>query len=305
MNIILRRLFFLFFQIAIIFFITNLLIFLTPGDPVDFLLGQSVSQIDADTLRDFFGLNQTFFQQTINAFLRLLQFDFGMSFTQNKKVLDIVLPALKNTFYLGSFAVFLALTISIPIGLYGVFREGYFFRKCTNFLTSLFIALPNFILAPILVLLFAVYLKILPISGMDTIQSIILPGLTLAIGLSCLLIRMLQECGDDYIGMDFIKLAKAKGLSLKKIYLIHLLRMILIPLVTVIGIHLGSLLTGAIITEVIFSWDGIGQLLITSIQQRDYPIIQASVFFIATIYVVINFSTEIIYQLIDPRFKND
>ena len=158
MNIILRRLFFLFFQIAIIFFITNLLIFLTPGDPVDFLLGQSVSQIDADTLRDFFGLNQTFFQQTINAFLRLLQFDFGMSFTQNKKVLDIVLPALKNTFYLGSFAVFLALTISIPIGLYGVFREGYFFRKCTNFLTSLFIALPNFILAPILVLLFAFYL---------------------------------------------------------------------------------------------------------------------------------------------------
>ena len=305
MNIFLTRLLFLIFQIAIIFFITNLLIFLTPGDPVDFLLGQSVSPMDADRLREFFGLDQSFFQQTINGFLRLFQFDFGMSFTQNKKVLDIVLPALKNTFYLGGFAVLLALTISIPVGLYGVFRDGYFFRKCTNFLTSLFIALPSFIVAPLLVLLFAVFLKILPISGMDKIQSIILPGLTLAIGLSCLLIRMLQECGDDYINMDFIKLAKAKGLSIKKIYVSHLLRMILIPLVTVIGIHLGSLLSGAIITEVIFSWNGIGQLLIASIQQRDYPIIQASVFFIATTYVVINFSTEIIYRLIDPRLKND
>jgi peptide/nickel transport system permease protein len=163
--------------------------------------------------------------------------------------------------------------------------------------------MPAFWLGPMLMLIFAVWLAILPVSGMDSPSSIILPALTLGFGLSAILTRMTRTSLLEVLNEDFIRTARAKGLTERQVILRHALRAALLPIITIVGLQMGSLLAGTVITETIFSWDGIGRLLVESIEKRDYPVTQACVLLVALSYVVVNVLTDLLYRLADPRIR--
>lgn len=291
------------FLIFIIYLLTFILIRTIPGDPIDFLIGQNNQVVDIDALKKSLGLDLSFFQQLKLAIFNLLQLNFGVSIYQGAEVYDLLIPSLINTYQLALFSISVAILIGVPLGLAASFFKKSLFNKVLNFCVPILLALPSFILAPILILIFSLTFHLLPVNGMDSKLSIILPGLTLSLGLMAYLAKMTEDCVGDILDSQVIICLRAKGLSEIKIYMTHILRLITLPLITVIGLQMGSLLSGAIITEMIFSWDGVGKLLIDSIHQRDYPITQAAVFFISLSYVTINYLLEFLYPLLDSRVK--
>ena len=217
--------------------------------------------------------------------------------------MDLLAERLPATIKLAALALMIAISIGVPLGIVAALKVDRWADNLATVLSLTVSAMPHFWLGPLLMMVFALWLGLLPVSGMDANTSIILPALTLGFGLAAILTRMTRASMLEVLHEDFIRTARAKGLPEKTVILKHALRAALLPIVTVLGLQLGSLLAGTVITETVFAWDGIGRLLVESIEKRDYPVTQACVLVIALTYVFVNLLTDIIYTRIDPRVR--
>jgi peptide/nickel transport system permease protein len=295
------------FSFAVVIFgvllLTFLLIHLVPGDPVEVMLGESASIADRETLRTDLGLNQPLITQFGRYISKLAQGDLGQSIHTKTPIIELIKTRYPATLKLAVLSLIIGLAIGIPLGIYAALRNGKWQDFVVTIVSVRLSAMPAFWLGPMLMLVFAVWLGWLPVSGMESRTSIILPAITLGFGLSAILTRMTRTSLLEVLNDDFIRTARAKGLSEKTVIVKHALRAALLPIITIVGLQMGSLLAGTVITETIFSWDGIGRLLVESIEKRDYPVTQACVLVVALSYVLVNLFTDIIYKFADPRVR--
>ena len=283
--------------------LTFLLIHLVPGDPVEVMLGESASTADREVLRAELGLNQSVASQFGLYLSRLAHADFGVSIHSKTPIIDLIKTRYPATLKLALLALLIGVGVGVPLGIYAALKAGHWQDLLVTIVSVRLSAMPAFWLGPMLMLIFSVWLAILPVSGMDSPSSIILPALTLGFGLSAILTRMTRTSLLEVLNEDFIRTARAKGLTERQVILRHALRAALLPIITIVGLQMGSLLAGTVITETIFSWDGIGRLLVESIEKRDYPVTQACVLLVALSYVVVNVLTDLLYRLADPRIR--
>jgi len=288
------------FGVACIVF---LLIHLVPGDPVEVMLGESAQQADREALRTAMGLDQPVHIQMVNYFNSLFHFDLGSSLHSKRPVSEDLLERIPATIELTLASLLIAIMIAFPLGLIAAVRKSTLWDSCAMTVSLLGVSIPNFVLGPLLILLFSVQLGWFPVSGRDGLASLILPAITLGSAFAAVLSRMLRSSLLEVLNEDFIRTARAKGLSDQSIIWKHALKNALLPVITLLGLQLGLLLAGSIITEIVFSWPGIGQLTIESIKRRDYPVLQACVLLISLSYVVVNTLTDLLYAWLDPRIE--
>ena len=293
-----------FLQILGIFIVTFLILHLLPGDPIQVMLGESASLADKVKIRAELGLDQPIYKQMANSFFQIIHGDFGNSILTGVPIKEQIVIAMKNTYILALAALFIAIIFGLSGGIIAAKYKDSLLDKMIVSSSLFFISIPHFFLGPLLMLCLSIWLGWLPISGMESSFSIVLPALTLSLGMLAIIIKMTRNCMIEIINSDAVRTARAKGLSEWSITINHIFRLVLIPLITIIGMQFGSLLSGAIITETLFSWDGLGMLLVNSIQSRDYPITQACIFIIAISYVLVNLITEIFYKIVDPRMRD-
>jgi len=294
-----------FFTVAFgVLLLTFLLIHLVPGDPVEVMLGESASMADRAALRAELGLDQPVLQQFGDYMNKLAHGDFGHSIHTKAPIAELIKARYPATLKLALLSLLIGLAIGIPLGLYAALKAGHWQDIVVTMVSVRLSAMPAFWLGPVLMLVFAVWLGWLPVSGMDSRASIILPAVTLGLGLSAILTRMTRTSLLEVLNDDYIRTARAKGLSERIVILRHALRAALLPIITIVGLQMGSLLAGTVITETIFSWDGIGRLLVESIEKRDYPVTQACVLLVALSYVLVNLGTDVLYRLADPRVRS-
>jgi peptide/nickel transport system permease protein len=284
--------------------LTFLLIHLVPGDPVEVMLGESASTADRAALRADLGLNQPLIQQFGSYLSKLARGDFGHSIHTKTPIIDLIKMRYPATVTLALLSLIIGLVVGVPLGIYAALKANHWQDFVVTIVSVRLSAMPAFWLGPMLMLIFAVWLGWLPVSGMESNTSIILPAITLGFGLSAILTRMTRTSLLEVLNDDYIRTARAKGLSEKTVILRHALRAALLPIITIVGLQMGSLLAGTVITETIFSWDGIGRLLVESIEKRDYPVTQACVLVVALSYVVVNLCTDVLYRLADPRVRS-
>jgi peptide/nickel transport system permease protein len=283
--------------------LTFLLVHAVPGDPVEVMLGESASSADRMQLRADLGLNQPIYMQFSVYLNKLVHGDLGVSIHSKKPIIDLLAERLPATAKLALLALSFAIFIGLPLGIIAALKVNQWPDKLANLLSLSISAMPHFWMGPMLMMVFALWLGLLPVSGMESAAAIILPALTLGFGLAAILTRMTRASMLEVLHEDFIRTARAKGLTERAVILRHALRAALLPIVTVLGLQLGSLLAGTVITETVFSWDGVGRLLVESIEKRDYPVTQACVLLVALLYVAVNLATDIIYTKIDPRVR--
>ncbi len=280
-----------------------LLIHLIPGDPVEIMLGESASTADREALRTALGLNLPIGAQFQNYLYGLLQLDLGTSIHLRRPVVELLLERLPATGLLALATLLITLSLALPLGVLAAIRHNTWWDTGAMSFSMLGISIPNFWLGPLLILVFSLWLGWFPISGRSGFSSVILPALTLATGLIAVLSRMVRSSMLEVLGEDYMRTARAKGMPPGRVILHHGLRNALLPVITLLGLQLGALLAGAVITETVFSWPGIGLLTIESIQSRDYPVVQACVLLISVTYVVVNLLTDLAYAWIDPRIR--
>ena len=283
--------------------LTFVLVHAIPGDPVEVMLGESASSADREVLRQNLGLDEPLAIQFFQYVSKVAQGDLGVSIHSKKPIVDLLAERLPATIKLAALALIIAISIGVPSGIVAALKVDRWADNLATVMSLTISAMPHFWLGPLLMMVFALWLGLLPVSGMDSNTSIILPALTLGFGLAAILTRMTRASMLEVLDEDFIRTARAKGLPEKTVILKHALRAALLPIVTVLGLQLGSLLAGTVITETVFAWDGIGRLLVESIEKRDYPVTQACVLVIALTYVFVNLLTDIIYTRIDPRVR--
>jgi ABC-type dipeptide/oligopeptide/nickel transport system permease component len=283
--------------------LTFLLVHLVPGNPVEVMLGESAAPADRESLRAELGLNQPLYQQFGSYLGKLSQGDLGKSIHTQTPIIELIQQRYPATIKLTFLALIIGLLIGVPVGIYAALRNNQWQDWMVMLVSVRLSSMPAFWLGPMLMLVFAVWLGWLPVSGMETPSAIILPAATLGIGLSAILSRMTRTSLLEVLHDDFIRTARAKGISEYHVIVRHALRAALLPIITIVGLQMGSLLAGAVITETIFSWDGIGRLLVESIEKRDYPVTQACVLVIALSYVLVNRATDIAYRMADPRVR--
>lgn len=296
----------LFGTIPVIFgvlLLTFVLVHSIPGDPVEVMLGETAASADRQVLRQNLGLDEPLPIQFFQYVAKVAQGDLGVSIHSKKPIVDLLAERLPATMKLAALALMIAISIGVPLGIVAALKVDRWADNLATVLSLTVSAMPHFWLGPLLMMVFALWLGLLPVSGMDANTSIILPALTLGFGLAAILTRMTRASMLEVLHEDFIRTARAKGLPEKTVILKHALRAALLPIVTVLGLQLGSLLAGTVITETVFAWDGIGRLLVESIEKRDYPVTQACVLVIALTYVFVNLLTDIIYTRIDPRVR--
>lgn len=293
-----------FLQILGIFIVTFFILHLIPGDPIQVMLGESAAIADQMKLREELGLDQPIYKQMIDSSLQIFRGDFGKSILTGMPINNQIIDAMKNTYLLALTALSIAIIFGISGGLIAAKYKNSLIDRVIINSSLFFISIPHFFLGPLLMLWLSIWLGWLPISGMNSPFSIVLPALTLSLGMLAIIIKMTRNCMVEIMDSDAVRTARAKGLKEWTITINHIFRLVLIPLITIIGMQFGSLLSGAVITETLFSWNGLGMLLVDSIQMRDYPITQACIFIIAISYVFVNLFTEILYKFLDPRMKS-
>jgi ABC-type dipeptide/oligopeptide/nickel transport system permease component len=283
--------------------LTFLLVHLVPGDPVEVMLGESATSADRGALRAELGLDQPLPLQFVEYLGKLARGDFGHSIHSHAPISDLLAERIPATARLALLALALAIAIGLPLGIIAALRYRRWPDRVATVSALTLSAMPHFWLGPLLMLVFALWLGWLPVSGMENSGSIVLPALTLASGLAAILTRMTRASMLEVLSEDFVRTARAKGLPERAVILRHALKAALLPVVTVVGLQLGSLLAGAVITETVFGWDGVGRLLVESIEKRDYPVTQACVLVIALTYVLVNLLTDLAYARLDPRVR--
>jgi peptide/nickel transport system permease protein len=279
------------------------LIHLVPGDPAEVMLGESASIADLDELRARLGLDQPLIAQYTRFLAGLVQGDLGVSFRYGTPVGAEILQRMGPTATLALAAMVVAILIAVPLGVVGALFRNTWIDRTAMTLSLAGIAMPNFWLGPILVMVFAVTLGWLPVSGSGTWRHLVLPALTLGAALAASTARMTRASLAEELGEMYVRAARARGLSRPRVVVRHALRNSLIPVVTTVGLQLGAVLTGTIITETIFSWPGVGRLLIQAINFRDYPLVQGCILLIAATYVTANLLVDVLYGWLDPRIR--
>jgi len=281
------------------------LIHVVPGDPVEAMLGETASNADKETLRRELGLDQPLSRQYLHFLAGLAQGDLGRSLYQQSSVMKLISKRLPATLELALAALGVAIALAFFLGIIAAARRDSWVDRLSLFFSMLGLAMPNFWLGPLLMIVFSIELGWLPVSGRGGPAHLILPALTLGMAMAAILTRMVRSGLLETIHEDYIRTARAKGLSERSVWLKHALRNSLLSVITVIGLQFGSLLAGSIITESIFSWPGLGRLTIEAIQTRDYPLVQGCVLAIAVTYLLVNFMTDLLYRLVDPRIRYD
>ncbi|WP_126454770.1 nickel ABC transporter permease [Sulfuriflexus mobilis] len=280
-----------------------LLIHLVPGDPVEVILGEQAQAADRESLRQALGLDKPLATQWWDYMRGLLHADLGHSLYIHRPVSALILERLPASIELALLSLLLAMLLALPLGLFAATQRGSVWDWATSGFSLLGIAIPNFVFGPLLILVFSIWLGWFPVSGREQGLSIVLPALTLATAMAAILSRMLRSTLLEVLSEEYIRCARARGLSPLRILFRHALSNAMLPLITLLGLQLGGLLAGAVITETVFDWPGIGRLTVEAIQRRDYPLLQGCVLFISVVYVMINLLTDMMYRFIDPRIR--
>ena len=288
-----------------------LLIHLVPGDPVAQMMGEGASATDLTALRHAYGLDIPLPQQYLRYWTGIFHGDLGTSLRSHDPVLRLIGQRYPYTLLLAIVSLLLAVLLAVPAGVASALRQGRAVDRILGVLSLVGLSFPNFALGPILILLMSIRLGWLPVSGAgagplfstDTLLHLLLPALTLALSLAAILTRMVRTSMLEELGQDYIRTARAKGLSERRVLYQHALRNALMPVLTVVGLQFGSLLAGAIVTETIFSWPGIGRLTISSISNRDYAVVQGCTLAIGLTYLAANLLTDMAYTLANPRLR--
>ncbi len=285
--------------LTLVFFLIHLI----PGDPIDVMLGERAAEADRAALREALHLDDPILTQYGRFLAGVARGDLGRSLTSQRPVAGLILARYPATLQLAAAALLLSLSIALPLGILSAVRP----RTAVDaggLLFSLFgVSMPTFWLGPLLIILFSLKLDWLPVSGRHGIASLVLPALTLGLGMSAILVRMTRSSLLEIFPKEFVLTARAKGLPERRVILRHALRNALIPLLTIVGLQIGALLTGSIITETIFSWPGLGRLTIQAIQSRDYPLVQGCILAIALTYLLVNLLIDLLYAAVDPRVQ--
>ncbi|MFQ5895004.1 MAG: nickel ABC transporter permease [Nitrospinota bacterium] len=279
---------------------------LIPGDPVDLMLGETARPAQREELRRALGLDRPVALQYLAFLGGLARGELGRSLYFGRPVSRVLLERLPATAELALASLLIALAISLPLGVAAARRPGSWVDQGSLLAALLGVSMPTFWLGPLLILLFSIGLGWLPVSGRGGLLSshLVLPALTLGAGMAAILARMTRASLLEVLPREFIAAARAKGLSERRVVFLHGLRNACIPILTILGLQTGALLSGAIITETIFAWPGVGRLTIQAIAARDYPLVQGCVLLIAFAYVGANFVTDLLYGLLDPRIRH-
>jgi len=301
-NYLLRRLLQTIPVMFIIVFTVFLLVYLA-GDPVALMLPEDASPEEIQSLREALNLDRPFIVQFGTYVANLLQGDFGTSFHYNEAALPLVLERIPATIELALASMLVATIIAIPLGIWSATKRNTTIDVAITGGSVLGSAIPNFWLGIMLILLLAVNYQIFPVSGRGTLMHLVLPSITLGTGLAATIARLTRSSLLDVLSQDYIRTAKAKGVQRLIVIFTHGLRNSLIPVVTMMAMQTSSLIGGALVTEYIFAWPGIGQLLVQSIHVRDMAVIQAATFLIALMVILMNFLADVTYRLLDPRIK--
>ena len=280
-----------------------LLIHLIPGDPVEVMLGESAQPTDKETLRHALGLDLPLHQQWWNYFKGLLHLDLGTSLFSGRAIIDLLIERIPATLYLSLVSLIVAIGLALPLGLVAAVRQHTPLDYGAMGFALFGMSIPNFWMGPLLILVGALWLGWFPVSGREGWNAVVLPALTLGTAMAAILARMIRSSVLEVLGEDFMRTARAKGLSSTRAVLYHALPNALLPILTLLGLQLGGLLGGAVITETVFAWPGLGLLMIEAIQQRDYPVVQAAVLCISMTYIVVNLLTDLLYAWLDPRIQ--
>ncbi len=281
------------------------LIHLVPGDPAQSMLGEGASVEEVEKLRHALGLDRPLAVQYRTFLTGLVKGDLGVSFRYGTPVAREIKDRLFRTVQLAAAAMTVAIVCALPLGIIAAVFRGKAIDHAAMTLALAGISMPNFWLGPLLAILFAVYLGWLPVAGTGTIWHLVLPAVTLGAALAAILARMTRASLLEELRELYVLAARARGLSRVRAVVRHAFRNSLIPVVTIIGLQFGAVLTGTIITETIFAWPGVGRLLIQAINFRDYPLVQGCILFISLTYVLMNLLTDLTYGLLDPRIRYD
>jgi ABC-type dipeptide/oligopeptide/nickel transport system permease component len=280
-----------------------LLIHLVPGDPIAQMLGEGASTADLQAARHIYGLDLPLGTQYLKYWRGVVHGDLGQSIRYSTGVSTLILQRYPFTLKLTFAALAIALLLSLPAGVRSARRRNRWDDRLISFVSLLGLSFPNFALGPILILFFAIYLGILPVSGAGTWMHLVLPAITLGGALAAILTRMVRTAMLEELGQDYIRTARAKGTPERFVVYRHALRNAIIPVLTVVGLQFGALLAGAIVTETIFSWPGLGRLTLQAISSRDYYLVEGCILAIGLTYVGVNFLTDILYSVANPRIR--
>ena len=280
-----------------------LMIHIVPGDPVEQMLGEGAAPGQIAQLRHGLGLDQPLYVQYGRYLERLAHGDLGQSLKFQAPVRRIIFERYPATLALAFLALLVCAAIAIPAGVLAAHRRGLAADRAVGVFTLVGLAVPNFALGPVLILLFSIELGWLPVSGRGGPAYYILPAATLGVALAAILTRMVRGSMLEELSSDYVRTARAKGLSTSAVLFRHAFHNALIPIITILGLQFGTLLAGTIVTETIFSWPGIGRLTVQAISSRDYPLLQGCILVIALSYVLVNLLTDFLYAVIDPRVR--
>jgi peptide/nickel transport system permease protein len=273
------------------------------GDPALVLLPPDASAEDVRRFREMMGFNDPFFVQYGRFLAGALRGDFGQSIRHGEPAFSLVLERMPATFELAGAALLLALCLSVPAGIVSAVRRNSAVDYLATVVALFGQSLPTFWLGIMLILLFSVQFHLLPSSGRGTLEHLILPAVTLGLFTTARITRLTRSGMLEVLGQDYIRTARAKGVSDSPVVWKHALKNAAIPIVTIVGIELGTLLGGSVITETIFAWPGVGRLSVQAIANRDYPVVQAAVFLLATTFVLVNLVVDVVYTYLDPRIR--
>lgn len=299
----LRRLLWALPAIWLIITMVFLLIHIVPGDPVVQMLGEGASAQDIQQLRHSLGLDLPIGVQYVHYLDGVAHGDLGTSLRYREPVLKIVFARYPATLELAFVALLVCIALAVPAGVISAARQGRPADHAIGVVSLLGLSVPNFALGPLLILVFSIEIGWLPVSGRGGWQHLVLPAATLGAALAAILTRMVRTAMLEELFSDYVRTARAKGLSERRVLLRHALPNALFPVVTIIGLQFGTLLAGTIVTEMIFSWPGIGRLAVSAIEARDYPLLQGCILVIAVSYVLVNLLTDVVYAIADPRVR--
>ncbi len=277
---------------------------LTPGDPAQLILGENAPKAAVLKLREEMGLNDPFFMQYFRFVKNAIMGDFGRSYTTGREVFGEIFARFPNTLILAIIGIIISVCIGIPIGIISATRQYSFLDSFSMVIALLGVSMPVFWLGLMLILTFSVKLGWLPSGGYNGLSSIILPAITLGVGSAAIITRMTRSSMLEVIRQDYIRTARAKGVTEKVVINKHALKNALIPIITVVGLQFGHLLGGAVLTESVYSWPGVGRLMVDAIRQKDTPTVLAAVVFLAAAFSVVNLLVDILYAYVDPRIKS-
>lgn len=283
---------------VVVFFILRL-----SGDPILVVAPDFFSQEQIDQMRKFWGFDKPLGEQYLTFVTKAITGDFGKSYLAKRPAMELIIERLGYTWMLAAAAASIGLTIAIPLGILSALKRNSLLDLIITSMSSLGTAMPSFWLGLMLIIIFSVYLRMLPAFGALEPKAIIMPSVTLGVGMAARLSRMTRSAMLEVLNQDYVRTAHSKGLLHKTVVVRHALRNALIPIVTVFGLQLGWLLGGSVVVESVFSWPGLGRLMIDSISVRDNTVVQAGLLFFALSFILINYVIDVLYIMLDPRIK--